>query len=209
MKCPRMGVLISGRGSNLRAILEAHARGELPVEIALVLSNRAAAPGLAHARDRGVPTRLVDRAAHPRRADRHAAILAALGEAEIDLVVCAGWDEILETCLVDAYAGRMLNVHPSLLPAFAGTLHAQREALEHGVKVSGCTVHFVTDHVDGGPIVLQRAVPVLEDDTPDTLAQRILAEEHRSLPEAIRLWAEGRLRIDGRRVRILPLTTVR
>ena len=204
MNRPRVGVLISGRGSNLLAILEAQGRGELPIEIALVLANRAEAPGLAHAHDRGVPTRVIDRAAYPRRADRHAAILSALGEAEIDLVVCAGWDEILETCLVDAYAGRMLNVHPSLLPAFAGTLHAQREALEHGVKVSGCTVHFVTDDVDGGPIVLQRAVPVLDDDTPETLAARILAEEHRALPEAIRLWSAGRLRIEGRWVRVLP-----
>ena len=203
MSRPRLGALISGRGSNLLAILEAHARGELPVEIGLVISNREAA-GLAHARDRDVPTRVIDRDAYPNRAARHAAILEALREAEVDLVVCAGWDEILDTVLVQAYAGRMLNVHPSLLPAFAGTLHAQQDALAHGVKVSGCTVHFVTDDVDGGPIVLQRAVPVLEDDTAESLSARILAEEHRALPEAICLWAEGRLRIDGRRVSILP-----
>ena len=204
MSRPRLGVLISGRGSNLLAILEAHARGELPVDIGLVVSNRAGAPGLSHARTRGVPTRVVDRAAYPNRSARHAAVLAALREADTGLVVCAGWDEILEPCLVDAYAGRMLNVHPSLLPAFAGTLHAQRATLAHGVKISGCTVHFVTRDVDGGPIVLQRPVPVLEDDTPDTLAARILAEEHRALPEAIRLWADGRLRLDGRRVSIVP-----
>ena len=203
MSLPRLGVLISGRGSNLLAILEAHARGELPVDIGLVVSNRAGAPGLSHARTRGVPTRVVDRAAYPNRCARHAAVLAALRDAGIDLVVCAGWDEILEPSLVDAYAGRMLNVHPSLLPAFAGTLHAQRDALAHGVKISGCTVHFVTQDVDGGPIVLQRPVPVLETDTPDTLAARILAEEHRALPDAIRLWADGRLVIDGRRVSIM------
>ncbi len=204
MSRPRLGVLISGRGSNLLAILEAVEHGELPVDVALVVSNRAEAAGLAHARGRGVPTRVIDRAAYPRRAARHAAILDALGEAGIDLVVCAGWDEILEPALVQVYAGRMLNVHPSLLPAFAGTIHAQRDALNHGVKISGCTVHFVTDDVDGGPIVLQRPVPVFESDTPVSLATRILVEEHIALPEAIRLWADGRLHFDGRRVRIAP-----
>jgi phosphoribosylglycinamide formyltransferase-1 len=129
---------------------------------------------------------------------------AALLAADVDLIVCAGLDEILMAEFVDEFAGRMLNVHPSLLPSFGKTLHAQAEALAHGVKVAGCTVHLVTHDVDGGPIILQRAVPVLEDDTEDTLSARILAEEHIALPEAVRLWAEGRVFLDGRRVRILP-----
>ena len=200
----RLGVLISGRGSNLLAILEAIERGELPAVVALVVSNRAAAPGLEHARARGVRTFVVDRATYPDRAARQDAVRTALVAADVDLVVCAGWDEILLSPFLAAYAGRILNTHPSLLPAFGGGLHAQADALAHGVKVSGCTIHFVTDQVDGGPIILQRAVPVLDDDTPETLGARILAEEHRALPEAIRLYAEGRLRVDGRRVRILP-----
>jgi phosphoribosylglycinamide formyltransferase 1 len=199
----RLGVLISGRGSNLLAILEAIERGELPAEVALVVSNRAEAPGLEHARARGIPIFVADRAVYPRRADRQDAIRQALEAVEVDLLVLAGWDEILLPSFVAAYRGRILNIHPSLLPAFPRGLHAQADALAHGIKVSGCTVHFVTDDVDGGPIILQRAVPVLEDDTPETLAARILAEEHRALPEAIRLHAEGRLRIEGRRVRIL------
>ena len=203
----RLGVLISGRGSNLLAILEAVERGELAASVALVACNRPEAPGLAHARSRGIPTLVAGRATFPSRAVRHAAIADALAAAEVDLVVLAGWDEILVPELIARFNGRIMNVHPSLLPAFAGTLHAQRDALAYGVKVSGCTVHLVTDCVDGGPIVLQRAVPVLEDDSPETLAARILAEEHRALPEAIRLWAAGRVRLEGRRVRIvLPPT---
>lgn len=198
----RVGVLISGRGSNLLALLEAIERGDVPARVAIVASNRAEAPGLAYARARAIPTVVADRAQYPRRADRQEQIRAALLAADLELVVCAGWDEILVPGLVAAFAGRMLNVHPSLLPAFGGTLHAQAEALAHGVKISGCTVHVVTDQVDGGPIVLQRAVPVLDDDTVESLSARILAEEHRALPEAVRLWAEGRLQIEGRRVHI-------
>lgn len=202
----RVGALISGRGSNLLALLQAIERGKVPAEVVLVASNRAQAPGLAHARTRAIPTVVADRAHYPRRAARQERIRAALLAADVDLVVCAGWDEILVPSFVAEFAGRLLNVHPSLLPAFGGTLHAQAEALAYGVKVSGCTVHFVTDEVDGGPIVLQRAVPVLDDDTVETLSARILAEEHRALPEAVRLWAEGRLVIDGRRVRRVEVT---
>ena len=202
----RLGVLISGRGSNLLAILEAIERGHVPARVVLVASNRPEAAGLALATARGVPTLIADRKSHPTRAERHAAIADALQAAEVELVVLAGWDEILVPQFIARFEGRILNVHPSLLPAFAGTLHAQRDALEYGVKVSGCTVHLVTDAVDCGPIVLQRAVPVLDDDTPETLAARILAEEHRALPEAIRLWAAGRVRVEGRRVRIGPPT---
>ena len=200
----RLGVLISGRGSNLLAILESIERGELAARVVLVVSNRSEAAGLAHARARGIPTLVVDRATCPDRDRRQEAIRTALDRAGVGLVVCAGWDEILRPAFVAAYAGRILNTHPSLLPAFAGGLRAQAEALAHGVKVSGCTIHFVTDEIDGGPIVLQRPVPVLEDDSPETLAARILAEEHRALPEAVRLYAAGRLRIEGRRVRIVP-----
>ena len=199
----RLGVLISGRGSNLLAILEAIERGDLAARVALVACNRPAAPGLARATSRGIPTLVAGRATHPTRAERHAAIAEALAAAEADLVVLAGWDEILVTEFIARFDGRIMNVHPSLLPAFAGTLHAQRDALEYGVKISGCTVHLVTDAVDRGPIVLQRAVPVLDADTPETLSARILAEEHRALPDAIGLWAAGRVRVEGRRVRVL------
>lgn len=203
--CPiRVGVLISGRGSNLLAIFQAIEHDGLPARVALVASNRAEAAGLEHARAHGVPTLVADRAAHPGRPARQEAIRAALERAAVELVVCAGWDEILLPGFVGAFPGRILNTHPSLLPAFGGGLHAAADALAYGVKVSGCTIHLVTDEVDGGPIVLQRAVPVLDGDTAETLAARILAEEHVALPEAIRLYAEGRLRLDGRHVRILP-----
>lgn len=205
---PRVGVLISGRGSNLLALLEAIERGQVPAEVVLVIANRAEAGGIAHARARAIPTVIADRTRYPKRAARQERMRAALLAADVDLVVCAGLDEILLAAVVAEFAGRMLNVHPSLLPAFGGTLHAQAEALAHGVKVAGCTVHLVTDDVDGGPIVLQRAVPVLEDDTVEALSARILAEEHVALPEAVRLWAEGRIKVEGRRVRILPTTAV-
>lgn len=199
----RTGVLISGRGSNLLALLTAIERGDVPAEIVLVVANRAEAGGLEHARLRAIPTFVADRATFRKRADRQERIRAALLAANIDLVVCAGFDEILVPQLVADYSGRMLNVHPSLLPAFGQTLHAQAEALSYGAKISGCTVHLVTDDLDAGPIVLQRAVPVLEDDTVESLSARILAEEHRALPEAVRLFAQERLRLAGRCVRIL------
>ncbi|MCC6175445.1 MAG: phosphoribosylglycinamide formyltransferase [Chloroflexi bacterium] len=204
MRRARVGVLISGRGSNLRALLDATERGDVPADVVLVASNRADAQGLVHARERAVPVVTADRQRFGNRAARQDRIRAALDAAGVDLVVLAGWDEILAPSFIAAFAGRILNVHPSLLPAFGKTLHAQAEALEHGVKVSGCTVHFVTDDVDCGPIVLQRAVPVEEDDTVETLATRILAEEHHALPEAVGLWCAGRLHLDGQRVRILP-----
>jgi phosphoribosylglycinamide formyltransferase-1 len=197
----RVAVLISGRGSNLLALIEAIERGEIPAEIALVVSNRAEAGGLAYAKSRAIPTLVADRARYPKRVARQERIHAALLAADPDLVVLAGFDEILRTEIVASFSGRMLNVHPSLLPAFGQTLHAQAEALAYGVKISGCTVHLVTDDLDAGPIVVQRAVPVLDDDTVDSLSARIVAEEHTALPEAVRLWAEGRLGVEGRRVR--------
>jgi phosphoribosylglycinamide formyltransferase-1 len=198
----RLGVLISGRGSNLLAILEAIERGEVPATVALVGCNRAEAPGLAHATSRGIQTFVATRALHPTRADRHAAIADALTEAGAELLVLAGWSEIFVPEFVQRFEGKILNVHPSLLPAFGGTLHAQAEALAYGVKVSGCTVHLVTNELDAGPIVVQQTVPVLDDDTDETLSARILAEEHRALPDAIRLFAEGRVSVNGRRVHI-------
>ena len=199
----RLAVLISGRGSNLLALIEAIERGDVPAEIALVVSNRAEAGGLAHARSRAIPTLIADRVRFPKRVERQHRIHSALLASDIDLVVCAGLDEILRPEIVADFAGRMLNVHPSLLPAFGQTLHAQAEALEYGARVSGCSVHIVTDDVDAGPIVVQRCVPILEDDTVESLSARIVAEEHKALPEAVRLYAEGRLVVEGRRVRIV------
>lgn len=202
-----MGVLISGRGSNLKAILDAIARGELSAaRVAVVGCNRADAPGLSYAAEARVPIVLADRAELPRRADRQARLLEAMQNYAVELVVLAGFDEILGSALLERYANRILNVHPSLLPAFGGGMHAVRDALEYGARVSGCTVHLVTADVDQGPIVVQAAVPVLEHDDEGSLAARILEQEHRLLPRAIQLFAEGRLELDGRRVRIKPAT---
>jgi phosphoribosylglycinamide formyltransferase-1 len=198
----RLGVLISGRGSNLRAIAEAIGRGQLDARIELVVCNRAEAGGLAWAQAEQLRTSLLTRSDLPARAQRHAAMRAVLESAEVELVVLAGFDEVLTSDFVRAFDRRIINIHPSLLPSFGGTMRAVREAYDYGVKVSGCTVHFVTDSLDAGPIVLQRPVEVREVDTVETLAERILAEEHLALPEAIGLYAAGRLRIEGRRVRL-------
>ena len=199
----KLGILISGRGSNLRAIAEAIGRGDLPASIEIVISNRANAPGLAWAQRAGLRTSLLTREDLPAREQRQEAMRRLLEAAEVGLVVLAGFDEVLVDQFVEAFAGRIMNVHPSLLPAFGGSMKAVQAAYDYGVKVSGCTVHLVTREVDGGPIILQRAVEVREVDTAETLAERILAEEHLALPEAIRLFAEGRLQIEGRRVRIV------
>jgi phosphoribosylglycinamide formyltransferase-1 len=199
----RLGVLVSGRGSNLQTLLEQSAAGDLPAEVVAVASNRPEAPALARAKRAGVPTAAFPLAHYPSRAARDVAMLAYLREHAVDLVVLAGYDRVLAPAALAGFPGRVVNIHPSLLPAFGNTLRAPAEALQHGVKIAGCTVHFVTDEVDGGPIILQRAVSVEDDDTPETLAARILAEEHRALPEAIRLIAANRLVLDGRRVRIL------
>ncbi len=200
----RVGVLASGRGTNLQAIIDAVERGELPIEIAVVVSNRSKALALERARRQGIPTVVVPHKRYPTREAHEEAVLRELRAAEVDLVVLAGYDRVVGRALLDAYPYAIVNIHPGLLPAFAGTLHAQEMALEYGVKVAGCTVHFVTADVDAGPIIVQRAVEVREDDTVESLKARILAEEHRALPEAIRLIAEGRTRIEGRRVRVLP-----
>jgi phosphoribosylglycinamide formyltransferase-1 len=195
----RVGVLVSGRGSNLAALLEDAAQPGAPYQIVVVISNRAGAPALERARGAGVMALAVERAAFGSRSEQQCQMLRTLRAQGVELVVMAGFDQILIPEVVAAFPQRILNVHPSLLPAFAGTLHAQEEALSHGVKVSGCTVHLVTTEVDGGPIVLQAAVPVYDDDTVESLSARILAQEHRLLPQAVRLLAQGRVAVVGRR----------
>src|SRR6266571_3071800 len=195
----RVGVLASGRGSNFQAVGEAARSGRLPAVVGVLISDRAAAPALDIARGHGIEALFVDPKQYPNREAHEKAIIAALEERRVGLVCHAGYMRILTAAYVALFRGRALNIHPSLLPAFPG-LHAPRQALEHGAKVSGATVHFADEGVDTGPIVLQAAVPVLPDDTEETLAARILVEEHRLFPAAVRLFAEGRLEIVGRRV---------
>jgi phosphoribosylglycinamide formyltransferase 1 len=197
----RVGVLASGRGSNFQALVEAVEAGRVPAVVSGLVTDCATAGALEIARGRGVDSLFVDPRQYPSREAHEKAVIAALDERGVGLVCLAGYMRILGATFVRHFEGRLLNIHPSLLPAFPG-LHAQRQALEHGVKVAGATVHFVDEGTDTGPIVLQAAVPVLPADTEETLSQRILAEEHRIYPEAVRLFAEGRLTIDGRRVRI-------
>ena len=201
----RLGVLASGRGSNLQAILDAIEAETITANVAVVISNKERAPALTRAERHGVPSVFLDPkfvadAPDPREAyDRQ--LLEQLKRYEVELVILAGYMKIVTPVLIRAYEWRMMNVHPSLLPSFPG-LNAQRQALNHGVKVAGCTVHFVTENVDEGPIILQRAVPVHEGDTEDALSDRILKEEHRLLPNAIRLFAAGRLRVEGQKVHV-------
>ena len=197
----RVGVLASGRGSNFQALVEAAESGRLPVVMAVLISDRGAAPVLDIARAHGVEALFLDPKQYPSRDAHDKAVIAALDERRVGLVCLAGYMRILSATSVRHFEGRALNIHPSLLPAFPG-LHPQRQALEHGVKVAGATVHFLDEGTDTGPIVLQAAVPVLPGDTEEALSQRILAEEHRIYPEAVRLFAQGRLSLDGRTVHI-------
>ncbi|MGH9415037.1 MAG: phosphoribosylglycinamide formyltransferase [Terriglobales bacterium] len=194
----KLGVLISGRGSNLQAIAAAARAGAIPAEIALVLSNRPQAPGLAWAAGQGLATCALPSAGRERE-DYDRAVVARLRQAGVELVCLAGYMRLLSGYFVAQFPERILNIHPSLLPAFPG-LDAQQQALEHGVKFSGCTVHFVDETLDGGPILLQAVVPVLDGDDAAALSARILTEEHRLYPEAIALVASGRYRLAGRRV---------
>jgi phosphoribosylglycinamide formyltransferase 1 len=198
----RVGVLVSGRGSNLCALLEALAGEGSPAQVVCVMTNRPGCAALDHARNAGTPVHIFAKKEYVSRATRDAAMAEALNQAGVDLVVLAGYDEILDPALLSPFAGRLINVHPSLLPAFAGTLHAQAAALRYGVKVSGCTVHYVTEDVDCGPIIAQAAVPVLDDDDEESLSARILEQEHRLLPRVVKLIAEGKVRLEGRRVRV-------
>jgi phosphoribosylglycinamide formyltransferase 1 len=194
----RLGILISGRGSNLQSIIDAIREGTLDATIAVVISNRADAAGLDRAREAGIETLHISHRAFASRDDFDRAIVDALRARGVGLVCLAGFMRLVGTPMLEAFPGAILNVHPSLLPAFPG-VDAQRQALAHGVKVSGVTVHLVTHELDGGPIVAQRAVPVRDDDTAETLSARILLEEHRAYPEAIKLLLEGRWRLEGRR----------
>lgn len=194
----RIGVLISGRGSNLQAIIDNIAAGRLDAEIAVVISNREHAAGLERARAAGIETLHIDHKRYPSREAFDLAVVAALKQRGVSLVCLAGFMRLLSAAFVEAFPNRILNIHPSLLPAFVG-LDGERQAWEYGVKVSGATVHVVTPELDAGPIVLQAVVPVRDDDTPDALAARILAEEHRIYPEAIDIMLAGGWRIEGRR----------
>lgn len=193
-----VGVLISGRGSNLQALIDAVQSGRLKTRIAVVISNRANASGLLRAEAAGIPTLVLDHRAYSSRDEYDAALAAALRRHAVTLVCLAGFMRLVGPPLLDQFPDAILNVHPSLLPAFPG-VDAQAQALAHGVRVSGATVHLVTGELDGGPIVLQAAVPVLDEDTPSTLSERILVEEHRIYPEAVQLILDGGWRIEGRR----------
>ncbi len=194
----RLGILLSGRGSNFEAIAASIERGSLNAEIAIVISNRPEARGIEIARQRGLPAVVLPSKGWP-RADYDRSIVAELEKQRVDLVCLAGFMRLLTAEFCRAFPLRALNIHPSLLPAFPG-LDAQKQALDHGAKISGCTVHFVDQELDDGPIVMQAAVPVLDRDTDDTLAARILVEEHRIYSQAIALILSGRWHIEGRRV---------
>lgn len=195
----RIAILISGRGSNMVALADAIASGSiLNTEIAVVISDKPTAGGLQVARDRGLETAVVERRGRNRE-EHELEIISVLRSREVDLVCLAGYMRLLSPCFIEEFRGRILNIHPSLLPSFPG-LDAQRQALAHGVKMSGCTVHFVDDTLDGGPIIAQRAVPVLDDDTVETLSARILEQEHQLYAEALRIVVDGYYEIEGRRV---------
>jgi len=193
----RIVILISGRGSNMQAILEA----KLPVEVAAVISNRDDAAGLQTAASFGIPTAVLSHKGYPSREAFDADLARLIDSYQPDLVVLAGFMRILSEGFVRHYENRMINIHPSLLPAFTG-LSTHARAIQEGVKVHGCSVHFVTPELDHGPIICQAVVPVLDDDTEDTLAKRVLACEHQIYPQAVRWFAEGRLSVEGNRVRV-------
>jgi phosphoribosylglycinamide formyltransferase-1 len=193
----RLVILISGRGSNMQALLDA----PLPAVTGVVISSNPAASGLAIATARGVATQVVDHRAHADREAFDRALAQAVDAVSPDLIVLAGFMRVLTPWFVQRYFGRLINIHPSLLPAFPG-VHTHRRALEAGVRLHGCTVHFVTAQVDHGPIIVQAAVPVLDDDTEDSLAARVLTQEHKILPRAVRWFCEGRLALAGNRVQL-------
>jgi phosphoribosylglycinamide formyltransferase 1 len=194
-----IGVLISGGGTNLQAIIDAIESGKLDARIEIVLSNRADAYGLVRAQNHGLTTEVLDHKQFPSREAFDRAVVEILHGRGVALVVLAGFMRLLSPLLVKAFSNRIMNIHPALLPSFPG-LHVQKRALEHGVRFSGCTVHFVNEECDEGPIIIQAVVPVLPADTEESLAARILAQEHRIYPRAIQLYSEGRLRVAGRRV---------
>ena len=194
----RLGVLISGRGSNLQSLIDATAEGRLDATIAVVISNQEDAGGLERARAAGIEAIVVSHRGWPSRDEYDHALARELRQRDVGLVCLAGFMRVIGAPLIDAYPNRILNIHPALLPAFPG-VDAQRQALDHGVKVSGVTVHLVTRELDAGPIVLQRTVAVVDDDTRETLAARILEQEHRAYPEAVEIVLRGDWRVEGRR----------
>jgi phosphoribosylglycinamide formyltransferase-1 len=194
-----IGVLISGSGTNLQAIIDAIEGKRLDATIKLVLSNKSGAYGLSRARGHGIPAEVLDHKSYASREAYDQAMVDLLRARGVELIVLAGFMRLLSPLFVKAYANRIMNIHPALLPSFPG-LQVQRKAIEYGVRFSGCTVHFVNEECDQGPIIIQAVVPVFSDDTEQSLAARILEQEHRIYPRAIQLYAEGRLRIDGRKV---------
>jgi phosphoribosylglycinamide formyltransferase-1 len=204
----KLGILLSGRGSNFEAIADNVAAGKIHAEIAIVLSNKPNAPGLQRARERGIPAECIpSRGLEREEYDRQ--VVARLQQAQVDVVCLAGYMRLLSAYFVEQFPNRILNIHPSLLPSFPG-LEAQKQAIEHGVKFSGCSVHLVDERLDAGPILVQAIVPVLDDDTEETLSERILQEEHRVYTDAIHLVLSGKFRVEGRRViRERAITQVR
>jgi phosphoribosylglycinamide formyltransferase-1 len=195
----RIAVLASGRGSNFQAVIDAIAAGKIPAACVALITDNPKAYAIERAQKAGIPVTVVDFTAFPTRDAYEHALLAAMQGARADLFVLAGYMRIVGAEIVRAFTGRMMNIHPALLPSFTG-LHAQQQAAHYGVKISGCTVHFVDESLDGGPIILQKCVPVMDDDDGDSLADRIIEQEHIIFPEAIRLFCEDRLEIAGRRV---------
>lgn len=197
----KIGVLVSGRGSNLQALIDACAQPGFPAEIVLVISNIPGVYALERAEKAGIATQVIPHKGFPSREEFDAAMDASLRAAGVEIVCLAGFMRLLTKGFVEGWAGRMINIHPSLLPSFKG-LHTHERAIEAGIKLHGCTVHLVTPDLDDGPILVQAAVPVLPDDTPDSLAARVLEQEHKAYPLGLRLVAEGRVTIDGNRARV-------
>ena len=195
----KVGILASGSGSNLQSIIDCIEKGDLPVEIGCVISNNPAAFALQRAKNHGIPALHIDHRTFTSREAYDAALVEALTEYGVELVVLAGFMRIITPVLLNAFPSAVINIHPALLPAFPG-IHAQRQALDYGVKISGCTVHFVDTGTDTGPVIIQAAVPVVEGDNEESLSARILQEEHRIYPEAIALFASRRLKVEGRKV---------
>jgi phosphoribosylglycinamide formyltransferase-1 len=198
----RIAFLASGRGSNFQAVIDSMVRGEVPAECSGLITDNPRAYAINRAEKAGIPVYIVDYSAYPSKGAYEVDLMAAMAKCDADFFILAGYMRIVGAGIVQAFPGRIINIHPALLPSFPG-LHAQRQAIDYGVKVSGCTVHFVDEHMDNGPIIIQAAVPVIEGDDEETLAERILVQEHRCLPEAVRLFCEGRLQIVDRRVRVL------
>jgi phosphoribosylglycinamide formyltransferase-1 len=198
---PSIAVLVSGSGSNLQAIIDASERGDIPCRVGIVISNKADAYGLVRAKKHGIPTEVVDHKGFATREEFDARLVEVIQDSGAELVCLAGFMRILTPVFVRAFPNRILNIHPALLPSFPGT-HGPGQALSYGVRFSGCTVHFLDEGVDTGPIIVQAIVPVYDDDTEDTLAARILVQEHRIYPMAIRLFFSGRLAVEGRKVKI-------